>query len=375
MNKRGISNLVAIVLIILISLAAVVILWRGIIPLVSESLNINNLDVRLRVILDEGYTAYSSSNNQFSVQLLNEGENEIDFARIIVYSNNGDSYSEIVEAPERNNKKIYYYDWNLPGSPKLVSVSPFLESDLSKEGIATSPVEFSFGNINQVGLPSFGLEGPPVDNLVAHYKFDEGFGFTTMDSSGNGHMGILVGDVSWDTNTPSGSGRAIVLDGSWDYVDILVSSDFDLQDLSISAWVYSDNFARDMFIFEKGNVNTQYSLFFEINGGSNDIYFRNDNDANVQHDLVTPISAISNDNWHHIVATYDGEFKKIYIDGRLNVSSSYSQNIKEGLGGAERIGAYGGGSPNYFFNGLIDEVRIYNISIRAEDVDYLYNNP
>ena len=111
-------------------------------------------------------------------------------------------------------------------------------------------------------------------------------------------------------------------------MDILASSDFDLQDLSISAWVYSDNFARDMFIFEKGNVNTQYSLFFEINGGSNDIYFRNDNDTNVQHDLVTPISAISNDNWHHIVATYDGEFKKIYIDGRLNVSSSYSQNIK-----------------------------------------------
>lgn len=154
-------------------------------------------------------------------------------------------------------------------------------------------------------------------------------------------------------------GNSLYLDGSGDYLVNDNSTAFDLQEMTISAWVYSSNFSQNGFIFEKGPVNTQYSLFFE---GSS-INFRTYPSGGAGYDnfyLNSASIGITNSEWHFITATFDGEKKKIFVDGELKATRDYTKTLRTGQQG-QIIGAYGAtGSHSYYFNGNIDEVRIWD---------------
>jgi len=152
-------------------------------------------------------------------------------------------------------------------------------------------------------------------------------------------------------------GYARSFNGISDHIDIANSTLFDVTNYTIEAWVYSTNYSQNGFIFEKGPVNTQYSLFFE--GGS--VVQRSYNSAGtifINQYTTLANAGISNSNWYHIVSVYDGSAIKLYVNGVLKSSPAVSGTLRTGQAG-ERIGAYGG-TPAYFFNGTIDDVRIYN---------------
>ncbi|MBD3260062.1 hypothetical protein GF371_05570, partial [Candidatus Woesearchaeota archaeon] len=88
---------------------------------------------------------------------------------------------------------------------------------------------------------------------------------------------------------------------------------------------------------------------------------------------VTAGGNINDDAWHHLVATFDGSEMKIYIDGSLqNNNSAYSGSLPTGSG--IYLGRnFTEGDPVYF-NGTMDEVRIYNRALSAEQIDALYKN-
>jgi len=154
-------------------------------------------------------------------------------------------------------------------------------------------------------------------------------------------------------------GKSLQLDGSGDFLINDNSTAFDVQELTISAYVYSSNYNQNGFIFEKGPVNSQYSLFFE---GSN-INFRTYPAGSSGYDNFYINSAsigISNNTWHFISATYDGTYKRVYVDGVLKASQQYTKTLRTGQVG-QIIGAYGGtGSHSYYFNGNIDELRVWD---------------
>jgi uncharacterized delta-60 repeat protein len=185
------------------------------------------------------------------------------------------------------------------------------------------------------------------------------------DSSGYSNHGIPVSPAI----TEGVLGNAREFNGSSDYIDITNSESFDVSELTIEAWVYSDNFDRNMFVFEKGHVNTQYSFFFE---GTN-LTFRNDNSADSSDDLDIDSSdaGVLPNQWNHIVATYNGSSKKIYVNGQEKGSKAYTETLKTGQVGA-RIGAYVNDTPNYFFNGSIDEVRISDIARTPDEIRQAY---
>jgi len=67
MSKRGISAVVATVLIILITVAGVAIIWVGVLPILRESLVFEELEGRVSVVGTGGYTIYDSSRGIASV--------------------------------------------------------------------------------------------------------------------------------------------------------------------------------------------------------------------------------------------------------------------------------------------------------------------
>ena len=182
-------------------------------------------------------------------------------------------------------------------------------------------------------------------------------------------VAVLDGGLCVGVGVASPDGNSLSLDGSGDYLSNDNSSAFDLQHLTISAWVYSSSFHQNGFIFEKGPVNSQYSLFFE--GGN--INFRTYPAGSSGYDNFYNNSSgigITNNEWHFITATYDGIQKKIYVDGALKAIQNYNKMLRTGQVG-QIIGAYGGsGSHSYYFNGNIDEVRVWDYAREPQEIQY-----
>ena len=101
------------------------------------------------------------------------------------------------------------------------------------------------------------LTGP----LVGYWKLDEpDRKDVCIDSSGNGNTGVAHG-----TSVVDGmSNRARSFNGKAEYIDLPPLNIHDA--ITVSAWVYSDNFVQNGFVVTKNPVNTQWALFFEVNG-------------------------------------------------------------------------------------------------------------
>ena len=69
--------------------------------------------------------------------------------------------------------------------------------------------------------------------------------------------------------------------------------------------------------------------------------------------------------WQHLAATFDGTTARFYVDGVEVASRAFSGSV--GTSNTWRIGAYGGG-PGGFFDGVIDEVRVYDRALGAAEI-------
>ena len=82
--------------------------------------------------------------------------------------------------------------------------------------------------------------------------------------------------------------------------------------------------------------------------------------------------------WHHLVGTYDGEVARLYVDGELDVEMKYAGPIRADrapimIGGGQLFNT--SGFANHFaIHGTIDEVRIYNRPLAADEVGMLFQN-
>jgi hypothetical protein len=134
------------------------------------------------------------------------------------------------------------------------------------------------------------------------------------------------------------------------------STSLDTQNPSIEVWVKPNLLSQNGFWFEKGTVNSQYSLFQE----NTNICFRT-KPSGTMDSLYGASSVLSTTNWNHIVAVKSATEKIIYINGARVYSKSYTDTVSTTTGGVS-IGAYGGfaGGRGYYYNGNIASVKIYN---------------
>jgi hypothetical protein len=131
----------------------------------------------------------------------------------------------------------------------------------------------------------------------------------------------------------------------------------DSNTITIEAWIKRSLTSQTGHIFEKGNVNTQYSLFL----AGNTCYFRTVLSTG-QDDLTFDTNVyLSTVNWNHIVATYTSGTKKLHVNGVEVASSTPTGTITTNANGMS-IGVYGGynGARDYWYTGQIGLVRVYN---------------
>lgn len=193
--------------------------------------------------------------------------------------------------------------------------------------------------------------------LLGSWHFNEDGDYSVKlayDSSGNGNHGSFTG-TSLKT-TEGRFGNAFVGNGSHTN-KVVVPHDKSISptnSLTIETWI---NFAESSTkeIITKMNDAGTAPASFELFQDGQKISFRLYKASTAY--TLTSTTDLALNTWHHVVATWDGVTKKIYINGVLNTQSSLSAPI-DATAGVISIGAHSNNA--YLFNGKIDEVKIYN---------------
>jgi hypothetical protein len=227
-------------------------------------------------------------------------------------------------------------------------------------------------------------EFDPNANVVSWWKFDEGSGTTAYDSAG-GNNGTLVNGPTWTTGQING---ALDFDATNDYVTLGSPGSLDdlpLDDMTVCAWIYDEDAAAS-------TLGTIYGCYANNNGwafrtfsnasGDRSLNFEVPHSGGTYNKWAKYRSAdgtISQITWHHVAAVWDVDTKtaKLYIDG---VETSY-QTTQPGDGPYNsdasrnkeigRIPHVGGAQ---YFDGTIDDVRIYDKALSAGDIWQLYQS-
>jgi len=193
--------------------------------------------------------------------------------------------------------------------------------------------------------------------LVAYYPFSG----NAMDGSGNGNHGEVNGATLAKDRHDAG-GSAYDFDGTDDVITIgdgLVYTN----KITISAWIKAGDQVKRWDIIVGG---PKYDILFALDRGS----FSFGGEWNEPFKADTRSSTSLNDKrWHHVVASYDGSTVNIHVDGSLERSNQKTGSFQPSK---KNIGK-GGDSPPLHFTGSIDDVRIYNRALSAEEVKALYD--
>ena len=209
-------------------------------------------------------------------------------------------------------------------------------------------------------LPYIPITDP---NLVGWWKLDEGSGVNVLDGSGYGNHGTLKGDPQWVIGH---DGDALEFTGLGTYVDCGNAEALNAGLFSVSFWYNIPNTQGWNHMVSKGS----HSSAIAVNWGvmmydaQETILFETFNDttwAGITADTTTS-------EWHHVVATYDGDTMQLYHDGALaDTRSGVGMVLDQSrplLIGANSDAGNAGGS----FSGSIDDVRIYNKVLTEDEV-------
>jgi hypothetical protein len=214
--------------------------------------------------------------------------------------------------------------------------------------------------------------------LEAYYRLDEGAGTVVTDCSSHGRNGAMVGAPgSWTTGK---LGSALVVssdDAGSGCVDIPTFPNI-TGALTVAAWVRVDKAPAPNlpgFIVDKSmNLNTEgWRMSTEASGGDFALTLGGIGDAGL--DQFGSQKGFDLGSWMHVAVVVDpATHDAIYVNGVLDTTKS-SPSATVASGADLRLGCRGDTSPTTFFDGALDEVRIYSRALAASEISALYTDP
>lgn len=195
------------------------------------------------------------------------------------------------------------------------------------------------------------------DTLLAYWSLDE----TVEDLSGNENHGEINGDPAW---VEGKAGKALEFDGVDDFVFVEDSDSLDVVDaLTLEAWIKPASIPGSG---ERKVVYKSDAYLIKVKGSkiSSDVHV-NGWIGSLYDTQPTPL-----DEWYHVAVVYDGTAEILYINavevdrkeraGKISVTSKHL-----GIGAIQKDFD---SNPYDFFEGIIDEIKIYSRSMDADEL-------
>ncbi len=244
----------------------------------------------------------------------------------------------------------------------------------------------SVQTVSSTSISQVGKYCPPTDmgqfsqGLAGSWHFDEGGGTVAVDSSGNGNNAVLVGNTNPPNWVPGVMGQAVGFSSAngarvWiPYSASLVIT----QQITFGGWMYKDNWqtapAKANYLVSK-RQNGGYGIRVSATAIEAWLY-RNGGYATPYPSFSTTGLAAG---WHHIFATYDGRYTKLYVDGDLKATNDAGGQYAiaySAPGDSVFIGHDADGNNDNipdtangdYFDGKIDEVKIYSRALSQAEI-------
>jgi hypothetical protein len=212
------------------------------------------------------------------------------------------------------------------------------------------------------------------DGLVLYLPFDEGQGNVAKDSSGKKHDGT-INNAEWVNGQFD---KALKFNGTDSFVGVAFSDDFKITDgITLGAWVIANVPFNPAW---RGIINARkstYGPFLLQTGGVSlgefGLYFKG------AWTCAQTKKTLEKGVFHHLVGTYDQKNgMHIYYDGKVDESLNQGPKDMGTIDVAPNEGIVIGhnyGLAGRFWDGVIDEVVIYNRALSADEVTQLFKAP
>jgi hypothetical protein len=211
--------------------------------------------------------------------------------------------------------------------------------------------------------------------LIAYYKLNE----NADDSSGNNNNGTPF-VTSWEIETNCKSNSCAKFNGIDNYVDIehtnLLQQSFSSGILTVTAWINPTAFVADKGIVSKSKGFTTEG-YFDFKIGSTGVTSKlalNISNGSATFTANSADNSLSPSQWQHVAVTLDGTNIKFFVNGAQSGTTASETYKPASTTDSVKIGrAYN--YSGYTFSGLMDEVRIYNRALSANEIKALSEDP
>ena len=212
-----------------------------------------------------------------------------------------------------------------------------------------------------VSFLGLALTNAASGELIGWWRLDEGSGTMAFDSSGNGNDARFEGSPMWVDEGKLG--KALRFNGSSDYLAAPDSESLDINgdQLSIAAWINGEDWPAANHVVRKiADTGTGSIYMIRVQPDTVRVYLN----TSAGETLVQGTTALTINEWTHIVLTYDGTQARIYVNGQLDVSMDVSGEVTE----SDNELRIGRGEPAGYFMGMIDDARLYNHALTESEL-------
>ena len=217
-----------------------------------------------------------------------------------------------------------------------------------------------------------GLPTAPTNGLVGWWKLDDGSSGTTptaaVDSSGQGNTGTTQNSPVW---TSSGEiGNALTFNGSNQYVSAADTNVANNAAFTVAAWFKTSSTASKLKVLTEGYPAQGQGNYISVNENvTGDVEFGvcAGSGCSTWGGIATGNINLNDGNWHQVVGVqYSKSSRSLYVDGVLKATDSTT------IGTVTTTEFLIGTNLSTYFNGAIDDVRVYNRALSAEEIWDLY---
>lgn len=206
-----------------------------------------------------------------------------------------------------------------------------------------------------------------AESMVAYYDFD------TLDSGivpdGSGRENHLT--VNGAASTPEGKyGGGVKFTNTTNYLELAGTNglSFGTRDFTASVWLRPAAIDGQRFIFWYGTNTTNANQWWVRQNNGALQFLQSDGSESI----VTTPTVLSNDTWTHAAFVKKGNLQQIYINGSLSVQTTTAKEYNVNGIDTLRIGLQKSGAVRPW-KGDMDEIRLYNGTLSAEDIDKLFS--